>query len=689
MLAKWGSVSAFLAHLGYNPNNIWYLSTTGNDATCAADHVELPCQTWSHVYSASSAGDAILIRGGTYIQNPDANFSIGARPTTAAHRDLIMGYPGELAILDHSAGGWFGISSDLGAVTYTVIDGIKLQNTPLSSPSNIVQGYGINLTSAAQIDGIVIRNCEVRDYYRGIWAIAGHNGTLVERNVVHDNYGGGSGEHNIYLGSNSYGGVSTGVVVQNNILYNAAWDNFHFNGLCNSCMLSGNIMFSANLSAGGGAGNVALQEGWNHSTVQNNIIFNASASAVQVFDYDDDQAPVILPYDQNYNVFRNNTFVHTGQDWSGQTLEGYEPISIINGSAQTSPLLDLGHNTYDNNVFVEMAPKLGFNAAVVRYGYFSSSDLNWLSTDTWRNNILYAANGVPPLSIGIGTIPPNEDWSYFAANALVFTNNSQANPLLLAANNAWYNSPQAWNLQVAAGSPAIGAALASDAPATDIMGQPRGGAPDIGAYQHGDNSTIALTISTAVLNSGMVGIAYAQGLNASGGTTPYSWQVTSGSLPAGLALSSNGLIGGTPVTAGQSSVTVEVRDSAGHSAYAAWSIAIAPAAAVSSLSCAPERLTSDSAATCTMTLTEAAPDGGIPVSLLSSSQILSVPALAVVPAGAAAATFSISAGAISFSTVSAVTATLNGNSLTTSIVLQAPARRSPPNPPPRPGGILQ
>jgi hypothetical protein len=27
--------------------------------------------------------------------------------------------------------------------------------------------------------------------------------------------------------------------------------------------------------------------------------------------------------------------------------------------------------------------------------------------------------------------------------------------------------------------------------------------------------------------------------------------------------------------------------------------------------------------------------------------------------------------------------------LTTSIVLQAPARRSPPNPPPRPGGILQ
>ena len=155
--------------------------------------------------------------------------------------------------------------------------------------------------------------------------------------------------------------------------------------------------------------------------------------------------------------------------------------------------------------------------------------------------------------------------------------NSQLNPLLVAANPAWYDLPQNFNLQVQAGSPAIGAALASDAPAVDIMGKTRGSAPDIGAYQYGGDSTsVALTINTSALSSGTVGTAYAQGLSASGGTSPYNWLLVSGSLPAGLVLSVTGLISGTPLSAGTSSLTVEVQDSAGHSVSAAWSLTIAP-----------------------------------------------------------------------------------------------------------------
>jgi hypothetical protein len=694
MLAKWGTVSAFLAHLGYNPNNIWYLSTAGNDATCAANNPALPCQTWSRAYSASSPGDAILVRGGTFTSN--ANYSIGRAGTSAAHPDILMSYPGELGVLDHASGDWYGISSDLGTVNYTIIDGLKVQNTPLSSPNNMIGGMGIDLNSAGPIYGDIIRNCEVRDYYRGIWIIAGHNGTLIERNSIHDDYGVGGGEHNIYLGSNNGTGNSTNLTVQNNLLYNAAWDNFHYNGVCTSCVLSGNIMFSANLTAGGGSGNVALQEGWNHSTIQNNIIFNSSASAVQIYDYDDGQAPLILPYNQNYNVFRNNTIVHTGQDWIGQNITGYTPFSIVNGSqcpnltpatnCASASYLDLGHNTYDNNIFVEMASSVQSNAAVMRYGYNSSSDLNWLSTDTWRNNVLYAANGAPPLAIGVGITPPTQDWAYFAANALVFTNNSQANPVLLGANDAWFNAPQSWNLQVAAGSPAIGAALASDAPATDIMGKSRGSAPDIGAYQYGDSSTsIALTINTAVLNSGTAGTAYTQGLSASGGTMPYSWLVTSGSLPVGLALSSAGVISGTPVVAGTSSITVEVQDSAGHSASATWSITIAPVAAapvasLSSLSCNPGSLPSSGSATCTATLSGPAASGGTAVALVSNNTLLSVPSSVTVAAGATSAGFTATAGSISVNSTATITATLASDPTTASISLTAPAGTTGPSP---------
>jgi hypothetical protein len=70
-----------------------------------------------------------------------------------------------------------------------------------------------------------------------------------------------------------------------------------------------------------------------------------------------------------------------------------------------------------------------------------------------------------------------------------------------------------------------------------------------------------LTITTTSLPSATVGGAYSATLTASGGTVPYSWAITSGSLPTGLSLSSGGTVSGTPSAAGSSTFTVEVTDS--------------------------------------------------------------------------------------------------------------------------------
>ncbi|MGC2111487.1 MAG: Ig domain-containing protein [Candidatus Korobacteraceae bacterium] len=70
-----------------------------------------------------------------------------------------------------------------------------------------------------------------------------------------------------------------------------------------------------------------------------------------------------------------------------------------------------------------------------------------------------------------------------------------------------------------------------------------------------------LSISGAAsLPGGNVGTAYSAALGASGGTAPYNWSVASGSLPAGLTLSSAGIISGTPTTNGSSSFTVQAAD---------------------------------------------------------------------------------------------------------------------------------
>jgi hypothetical protein len=73
-------------------------------------------------------------------------------------------------------------------------------------------------------------------------------------------------------------------------------------------------------------------------------------------------------------------------------------------------------------------------------------------------------------------------------------------------------------------------------------------------------SPIPLLVTTTSLPTSTVGTAYLTTLAASGGTTPYSWEITSGSLPAGLSLSSSGLITGTPSSAGSAAFTVQVTD---------------------------------------------------------------------------------------------------------------------------------
>src|ERR1022692_1099033 len=88
----------------------------------------------------------------------------------------------------------------------------------------------------------------------------------------------------------------------------------------------------------------------------------------------------------------------------------------------------------------------------------------------------------------------------------------------------------------------------------------------------------ALGITTSSLPAGTVGVAYSQALAASGGSPPYSWSVARGTLPAGLSLAAGGTISGTPGTAGPSSFTVRVTDSASASSTAALSITINPAA---------------------------------------------------------------------------------------------------------------
>ena len=70
-----------------------------------------------------------------------------------------------------------------------------------------------------------------------------------------------------------------------------------------------------------------------------------------------------------------------------------------------------------------------------------------------------------------------------------------------------------------------------------------------------------LAITTTSLPAATGGAAYSATLAATGGITPYTWSVSSGSLPPGLTLNpSTGVISGTPDVAGTYDFTVTVTD---------------------------------------------------------------------------------------------------------------------------------
>ena len=83
--------------------------------------------------------------------------------------------------------------------------------------------------------------------------------------------------------------------------------------------------------------------------------------------------------------------------------------------------------------------------------------------------------------------------------------------------------------------------------------------------QRNASSTLSITVggisvSTSSLPDAGLGVAYLQNLQAIGGNAPYSWTLTSGSLPPGLTLSPSGALQGMPTQVGTYQFSVQVSD---------------------------------------------------------------------------------------------------------------------------------
>jgi uncharacterized protein YhjY with autotransporter beta-barrel domain len=84
-----------------------------------------------------------------------------------------------------------------------------------------------------------------------------------------------------------------------------------------------------------------------------------------------------------------------------------------------------------------------------------------------------------------------------------------------------------------------------------------------------------ITLAPATLPGATVAAAYSQVLSASGGTAPYGYALTSGALPTGMSLASDGTLSGTPTAGGSFSIAITATDALGFSGTQAYTLAVA------------------------------------------------------------------------------------------------------------------
>ena len=132
---------------------------------------------------------------------------------------------------------------------------------------------------------------------------------------------------------------------------------------------------------------------------------------------------------------------------------------------------------------------------------------------------------------------------------------------------------------VLSGTPSATGDFSFTVTATDTLG---GSASQAYTVTIAPATVTTLTLSPTTLPNGDVAAAYSQTITATGGTGPYTFATTSGTLPTGLTLASSGVLSGTPTATGSFSFTITGTDSAtpAHTGSQAYTVTINAAVAI-------------------------------------------------------------------------------------------------------------
>lgn len=434
--------------------------------------------------------------------------------------------------------------SDTQGNTYSVLD----TNSAVSGGNSICQAVAVNIKGGANTVTVTFSSAAG---YPGIWIreIGGVSASPVDGHIL-----------------NVPNVINTSVsAAATNAAQPGIWSGFAFDSSGGLSATTGTQDVSGWLF--GGATNEAISSHGPVSTVGTQTAAFAGTSSsdflasIVIFDAATGSSPTVTSVNGGSSIAEGATNVAVvGTNFaSGMTADITQPGSVVVSQPFT-------YTSSTNGTFnLSMEPGTGDQLAFTDSTYTTGFDV----TVSGATSTPIAVTLVPPTGLIFQTLSSINTTSAYTITA---TPSLAVGDQLEAAGNS-------------TGTAAAPAGLTLNADATFTFAS--GNTPTnfyVRAYD-GTNKvwgawalqtvTVTVTLSPTTLPAATAGTAYSQTLTASGGTSPYTFSVTSGALPAGLSLSSGGVLSGTPTVAGSFSFTVTATDSASHTGSQAYTLTVA------------------------------------------------------------------------------------------------------------------
>jgi len=501
----------------------YYVSIGGNDNNPGTSGS--PWATLQKAANTMVAGDTTIVTNGTYVgfRQTDSKQGTSGSPITIKAQN-VRGVTLNAVPSGQKHNGVVELEGkwDTGnAMAYWVVDGFVVDG-----------GSAHRAIDTRNTNHLTVKNCTTHHAKNGTGVSTGLFAAFCDYAFIQGNISYSNTEHGCYTNNSADNGTVT-----NNTWYSNTSLGHHMNGDASQGgdgQMTG-WLIERNTSYSNGS-NGYDADGVSSSTWKNNLAYANVSKALQMTQVDGTSNPTS-------DRIVNNTFLTpTG---------GFFVLNFAEGSGGGG-----SSNVIENNILYHADYN---NSSRGSIDYVSS----WVSTLTSDYNVVVDHLGMDDAA------------SMYSLATWRSTFNKDMHSLVCTDTNALFVNAGGNDYHLKAGSPAInaGTTLADVTTDKDGNSRPQGGAQDIGCYEYIQGST--LTITTSTLPADTVGIAYNQTLQATGGTTPYTWSILSGALPSGLSLNaSSGAITGTPTTAGTASFTAKVTDNVAATASKALSIVI-------------------------------------------------------------------------------------------------------------------